>query len=171
MRPARCAPDRPIPSAGSGCRAFAPASWRRREWRQRSPRRACGNIPAEFVGQPMIDRLGASRAREDEREVDAKRGRRDRAVSDRQAPSAAARKERSAARPFEPSRRIRRHTRIGRHLRRSQFIGIDAQPRQSSHVPGPQVMNSVTTVNCALAAAHGQRRSAAQRAEAFNRAA
>ncbi len=44
MRPARCGPDRPRPSTGSGCRAFGPASWPRKEWRRRSPPRSCGNI-------------------------------------------------------------------------------------------------------------------------------
>ncbi len=39
-----CEPDRPTPSGGSGCRASAPASRRRRGWRQRWPLQECENI-------------------------------------------------------------------------------------------------------------------------------
>ena len=49
-----------------------------------------GIFAPKFVRHPMVDRLGASRTGENQRKVDAKRSRRDRPISDWQAPSASA---------------------------------------------------------------------------------
>jgi hypothetical protein len=102
-------------------------------------RRDCvEEFAAKFVRHRMVDSLGASRAGENQREVDAERRRRDRPIGDRQAPTASAGEERSVA--CEPGRRFRGDLSLGRHPRRSQFIG-DRRPmaRQSSHVPSPQI--------------------------------
>ena len=53
----------------------------------------------ERIGNLVIDRLGERRAPEDQRQVDAKRGRRDRPIGDRQAPAASARNERAGCSP------------------------------------------------------------------------
>ncbi len=131
-----------------------------------------GIFAPKFVRHPMVDRLGASRTGENQRKVDAKSSRRDRPIGDWQAPSASAGEECSAPWPGEPGRRFWRDLSLGRHLRLSQFIG-DRRPmaRQSSHVPSPRLMNSVTTVNCALAAAHGPRAQRRRPRPVFDRAA
>ena len=92
----------------------------------------------ERIGNVVINRLGERRAPEDQRQVDAQRSRRDRAVGDRQTPAASARHERPVVRAGEPARRFRRGLTLSRHLR-AHNSSRNAAQRRSSHIPDPFV--------------------------------
>ena len=92
----------------------------------------------ELVGNLVINRLGERGAPEDQRQIEAQRGRRDRPIGDRQAPAASARKKRPAARAGEPARRFRRGLTLSRHLRAHNSLrnapqrSVFAHPRSLS---------------------------------------